>query len=88
MKYVMKTYQLRKVAKDTINWDSRSNTFQEIFWDTKTGEMWTVTQSGNSWTEYHNENIILVDKTSRHLSAEKIKKLALQQIEWLEKIKS
>ncbi|MCI6255956.1 MAG: hypothetical protein MR648_05100 [Clostridiales bacterium] len=66
---------LRKASGSTVNWSPRSGGYDEIFYDLSTGEVWTITQVSlgcNSWTEYHDRNVIKICNTSRHMTMQEI----------------
>lgn len=66
---------LKKASAETRNYGAYSDKYDEIFYDMSTGEVWTkfqVSIGHNSWTEYHDENIIKVCETSHHMSMQAI----------------
>lgn len=40
--YGHKINGLRKASGETVNWDTRSGGYTEVFYDRSTGEVWTV----------------------------------------------
>lgn len=66
---------LRKASGETENYGSYSDKYNEIFYNLETGEVWTKFQCSlgqNSWTTYHDANIIKVCNTSRHMTMQQI----------------
>jgi hypothetical protein len=73
--YGLKIKGLRNACGNTVNWDARSGGYTEIFYDRSNGEVWTVDQISlgfNSWTEYHDPDVIKVCNTSRHMTMQEI----------------
>lgn len=71
----LKIQGIRKASGSTGNWAPRSCGYDEIFYDLSTGEVWTVAQVSlgcNSWTEYHDKNIIKICNTFRHMTMQEI----------------
>lgn len=72
----MKIKGIKKASGATLNWSPRSGGYTEIFYDCSTGEVWAVEQISighNTWTEYHDENIIKICETERHMTMKEIK---------------
>ena len=62
----LKIQGIRKASGSTGNWAPRSCGYDEIFYDLSTGDVWTIPQVSlgcNSWTEYHDKNIIKICNT-------------------------
>lgn len=62
---------LRKASGETSDYGAYSAMYSEIFYDRATGEVWTVLQCNlgqNSWTEYHEPNVIKVGDTQHHMT--------------------
>lgn len=71
----LKIQGIRKASGSTGNWAPRSCGYDEIFYDLSTGDVWTVAQVSlgcNSWTEYHDGNVIKICNTSRHMTMQEI----------------
>lgn len=71
----MKITGLRKASGSTGGWNPRSGGYEEIFYDRSTGEVWTISHANlghNSWTEYHDPNIIRVATTDEHMTMQQI----------------
>lgn len=69
--YGLKIKGLKKASGNTMNYGSYSDKYDEVFYDRKTGEVWTVFQCSlghNSWTVYHDPNVIKVCNASRHMT--------------------
>lgn len=63
-KHGYKMVGLKKTASETKNLRGGYNgEYCEIFYDTKTGEVWAVWQVSlgqNTWTVYHDKNVVKV----------------------------
>lgn len=71
----LKIQGIRKASGSTGNWAPRSCGYDEIFYDLSTGDVWTIPQVSlgcNSWTEYHDKNIIKICNTFRHMTMQEI----------------
>lgn len=71
----LKMTGLKKASGETRNYGFYSPEYNEIFYDRATGEVWTVYQHSlghNSWTEYHDPNVIKICNTSQHLTMQEI----------------
>lgn len=67
----LKIKGLKAASGETGGWAPRSGGYTEVFYDRSTGEVWTVNQISlghNSWTRYHDPDIIKVCETERHLT--------------------
>ena len=74
-KHGLKMVGLRKAAASTGDYGVYSSMYDELFYNVKTGEVWTVFQCSlgwNSWTEYHDPNIVKICNTSRHMTMQEI----------------
>lgn len=70
--YGIKMVNLKKTSGATIN--SR-NGYSQISYDKATGELieaWHVGSPMNSWTEYHDRDVIHVCNTSRHMTMQQL----------------
>lgn len=66
---------LRKASGETVNWSPRSGGYTEVFYDISTGEVWTVDQVSlghNSWTVYHDKDVIKICDTEYHMTMQEI----------------
>lgn len=66
---------LRKASGSTENYGYYSGSYDELFYDRSTGEVWTVFQHSigqNSWTEYSDPNVIKICNTSKHMTMQEI----------------
>lgn len=73
-KHGLKIVGLKKASGNTMN-NYQAGCYDEIFYDKSTGEVWTKYQCSlgfNSWTEYHDENIIKLCNTTEHLTMQEI----------------
>jgi len=62
-KYGYKMAGLKKAAGETKQLSGRAGEYLELFYDKRTGEVWTKYQysiGSNSWTVYHDPNIVKV----------------------------
>lgn len=74
-KHGLKISGLKKTSGDTYNYGDFSDKYTEIFYDTKTGEVWSIFQCSlghNSWTEYHEKTIIKICETTNHMTMQQI----------------
>lgn len=66
---------LKKASGNTMDYGEYSGKYDELFFDKATGEVWTVFQCSlgyNSWTEYHDSNIIKLGNITKHLTMQQI----------------
>lgn len=71
----LKIKGLKKASGETETYTQRDGRYNEIFYDRESGEVWTMFQcclGQNSWTQYHNKNIIKVCNTSKHMTMQEI----------------
>ena len=71
----LKLVGIKKASGETQDYGDYSGKYDEIFYDRKTGEIWTKFQYSlgqNSWTQYHDENIIKICNTTRHMTMQEI----------------
>lgn len=71
-KHGMKMVGLKKASGSTEDYDWYDGRFHEIFYDKKTGEVWAKFQYSDSWTVYHDENIVKICNTTKHLTMQRI----------------
>lgn len=58
--------------------------YEELFYDRRTGEVWTVTQASfghNSWTEYHDDDVVKVCDLSDPTTMQEIADLIKQRMD-------
>lgn len=82
--YGLKMIGLKKVSGQTYDYGYYSGEYVEIFYDTKTGEVWTKYQYSlghNSWTQYHDPSIIKICNASGHLTMQAIADLIRDAVE-------
>lgn len=75
---------LKKASGKTENWGDYSMFYAEIFYHKKTGEVWTKRQCSighNSWTEYHDADIIKVCNASNHMTMQEIADKIAERLE-------
>ena len=66
---------LRKASGDTINYGPYSGSYSELFYNKRTGEVWVVYHYSigmNSYTRYHDEDIIKICNTQDHMTMQDI----------------
>ncbi len=66
---------LKKASGETQDYGYYDGRYVEIFYDLSTGEVWTKFQCSlgqNSWTEYHDANIIKVCNATRHMTMQEL----------------
>lgn len=66
---------IKKASGETCNWNPRSGGYTEIFYNTETGEVWTVDQVSlghNSYTVYDNPAIIKIAETEVKMTMQEI----------------
>lgn len=71
----LKITGLKKASGETENYGEYSGKYNEIFYNTNTGEVWTEFQYSlgrNSWTVYDNPAIIKIGETSYHMTMQQI----------------
>lgn len=67
----LKILGLKKVSGSTFNWKQGTG-HSQINYNTETGELLFINHFGNTWTCYHDSNIILVCNTSRKMTMQEI----------------
>lgn len=71
----LKMTGIKAASGETRNYGSYSARYVEIFYNRSTGEIWTVFQCSlghNSWTVYHDQDIIKICETSSHMTMQEI----------------
>lgn len=79
----LKMIGLKKASGSTANYGAYSPAYDEIFYDTKTGEVWTVYQCSighNSWTVYDDPNVIKICNASCHMTMQEIADAIAEQL--------
>ena len=71
-KYGLKMSGIKKASAATVNWSARSGGHTQISYDRATGEILTNDHIGQSWTEYHDPDVITVCYTNRHMTMQEI----------------
>lgn len=86
-KHGLKIVGLRKASGNTENYSIRSGNYDEIFYDRSTGEVWTIFQScygHNTWTVYHDRDIIKICETEQHLTMQEIADIIYKKLQEIE----
>lgn len=74
-KYGIKMNGLKKASGYTENYGPYSGSYVELFYDKSNGDVWGVfhhSMGQNSWTEYHDPDVLKVCTTSRHMTMQEI----------------
>lgn len=82
-KHNLKINGLRAACGETVDWELGSGGYTEIFYNRESGEVWTIDQVSlghNSWTVYHDPNIIKVCSTSQHMTMQEIADAILEAV--------
>ncbi len=67
----LKIIGLKRASGATKDYGPYDGRYNEIFYNRATGEVWTVFQYSlgqNSWSVYHDSNIIKIENTTRHMT--------------------
>lgn len=79
----LKMTGLKKTAGQTSNYGYYSGQYDEIFYNTATGEVWSKYQYSlghNSWTEYHDSNIIKIANCTQRLTMQQLADLIANSV--------
>lgn len=74
-KYGIKMNGLKNASGYTENYVPYSGNYVELFYDKSNGDVWGVFQHSlgqNSWTVYHDPDVVKVCTTSRHMTMQEI----------------
>ena len=85
-KHGLKMHGLKSASGDTR--DYGRNCYIQISYNTRTGEVLTdyhCSIGGNSWTEYHDSDIIRIGNTSRHMTMQEIADRIADECEWMQR---
>ena len=66
---------IKKASGATMDYGYYSGCYDEVFYDRKTGEVWTVYQYSlgqNTWTQYDYPDVIKVCNASQHMTMQEI----------------
>lgn len=80
----LKMVGLKKASGNTRNYGYYSDKYDEIFYNRSSGEVWTVFQCSlgrNSWTEYHDPDVIKICNASDHMTMQEIADAIAETIE-------
>lgn len=83
----LKMTGLKKASGATCNYGNYSDQYDEIFYDRATGEIWTVYQVSigmNTWTEYHDADVIKICNAQHHMTMQQIADAIYQRVQELE----
>lgn len=78
---------LKKASGATCNYGYYSGSYVELFYDRSTGEVWTVYQYSlgqNSWTEYHDPNVIKIGNIWEHFTMQDIADAIRERLDLIE----
>ena len=79
----LKMIGLRKASGCTKHFPCGSGQYFQISYDTATGEVLTTFHlDNNSWTEYDDENIILICHTQHHLSIQTLADMIASKVSY------
>lgn len=73
--YGYKMHGLKAASGETKNYGYYSGSYVQINYDVSTGDVWTdyhYSLGQNSWTEYHDSDVVTVCNTSRHMTMQEI----------------
>lgn len=74
---------LKKASGNTENYGYYSGKYDEVFYDRKTGEVWTVSRYSlgqNTWAVYDDPNVIKVCNASNHMTMQEIADMIYQRL--------
>lgn len=89
--YGMKIKGLKKASGETRNYGDYSDRYDEVFYNMESGEVWTVYQvslGGNSWTEYHDANIIKICNAYHHMTMQQLADAIRDRVAELEAVRA
>ena len=84
-KYGIKMNGLKKASGYTENYGPYSGNYVELFYDKSNGDVWGIFQHSlgqNSWTEYHDHDVVKVCTTSRPMTMPEIADCIRDRIEF------
>lgn len=84
-KHGIKMVNVREISGATVN-DPKG--YSQISYDLETGELFEVWHPGNSdqeWSEYHDENVIHICNTRRHMTMQEIADAVYRELAILER---
>ena len=70
-KHGLKINGLKKASGDTVDW-GYTGWHTQICYDTDTGDIYTHDHCGQSWTRYHDPEVITVCHTTKHMTMQDI----------------
>ena len=87
-KHGLKMNGLKQASGETVNWVPCSGGYTEIFYNMENGNIWTIDQVSlgeNSWTVYHNPDVIKICNTSSHMTMQSIADCIARKVEETER---
>lgn len=88
MKIKIDERSLQEASRYTENFPVSEGKYVQIDFDRNTGEVLTsfhVSLGQNSWTEYHDPDVIHICTTHRHMSTKAIERKIKKELELLER---
>ena len=82
----LKMHGLKKTSGETRNYGYFSGHYDEIFYDTSTGDVWSIYQCSlgqNSWTVYHDPNVVKICNASSHMTMQEIADMIASRVQSL-----
>lgn len=83
----LKIKGLKKIAGESKNLEGPySDQYLQLNYDQETGEAWTDLHASfgqNSWTEYHDTNIINCGNISQPMTMKEIKEMIINKLEFI-----
>lgn len=80
----LKMVGLKAASGETYNYGCYSGKYVEIFYNRRTGKIWTIFQYSlghNSWTEYRSPDVIKVCNASTHWTMQEIADAIAEAVE-------
>lgn len=84
-KHGLKMRGLKSASGGTKNYGR--NCYIQISYNTRTGEVLTdyhCSIGGNSWTEYHDSDIIRIGNTNQHMTMQEIADAIADELDWMQ----
>ena len=87
-KYGYKMIGIKRASRETVNWACGSGGHTQISYGRSTGEVLTNDHVGQSWTQYHDPEIITICHTDRHMTMQQIADMIRDRMTELEQERS
>ena len=71
---------IRKASGETVDWDPRSGGYTQISYDMATGDIMTNDHIGESWSKYHDPDVITICHTRQHMTMQEIADAIAQKV--------